>query len=319
MLFSIIIPTHDRSAELRAALQSCLVQDFADFEVVVVDDFSLEPAKAVCDAFGDSRIVCLRNEANLGASASRNRALGVARGDFAVFLDSDDVYLPSKLSALAVSVASHDPDVILHKQYRVLDSRSGHFCFEILPAVSIALGEPIEEFTFKNGNFYNMNSIAVRREIYRQVAFRPEIRLYEDQAFVFDCVRQSRKTIELDAVLAVYVDDARSSRASHRFRSEKDFTAFLRYASEYVTPRGYRMIEAAVMSEVTFWRRPAAVLRGILAGQRAGVKTKRLSFYLFRSMFGTRIANTVRDIVRVSARSNRHTTPPDWAQLVKSQ
>lgn len=97
-LVSVILPTYNRAHVIGRALRSVLEQDFTDFEVLVVDDASTDDTERVVRAFGDPRIRYLREPRNGGPNAARNRGLREARGEFIAFLDSDDEWLPGKLS-----------------------------------------------------------------------------------------------------------------------------------------------------------------------------------------------------------------------------
>lgn len=306
MMFSIIIPSHNSNGPLRNALKSCLAQTFADFEVIVIDDASREPAESVCADLADPRVRCFRNERNLGASASRNIGLDAARGDYVAFLDADDLYLPRKLEVLASAIAAENSDVLLHRQYRVQGSQAKGFIHSELPRQRIPDGEPIEEFTFRGGNYYNINVICVRRSIARSVRFRSEMRMLEDQAFVYDCVRFASKVTILDDLLAVYVDDSRDGRASKRYRSADDYAEFQAYAAQHLTLRGQALIEATIASDLSFFRHPLRVIKAILSGYRAGMPLPRTIFYAFRSVVGANIANSIMDLmISRSARTLR--------------
>jgi glycosyltransferase involved in cell wall biosynthesis len=93
---SVIIPTYNRAYILRDALESALSQDGADMEVIVADDGSTDSTAGLVTEYG-SRAVYLRQE-HCGAARARNLAVSASRGDFIAFLDSDDVWLPGKVS-----------------------------------------------------------------------------------------------------------------------------------------------------------------------------------------------------------------------------
>ncbi len=97
---SIVIPAYNRAALLPRAIESVISQTFREWEIVLVDDGSTDGtpdlAKNYQQRLGD-RLLFLR-QANTGASAARNRGIGVSRGRFVCFLDSDDEFLPHKLS-----------------------------------------------------------------------------------------------------------------------------------------------------------------------------------------------------------------------------
>jgi GT2 family glycosyltransferase len=92
---SVIIPTYNRGWIIREAIDSVMVQDYRDFELIVVDDGSTDNTPDILDSFRDE-IRVLRQE-NQGVSAARNRGLAAASGRFIAFLDSDDLWLPQKL------------------------------------------------------------------------------------------------------------------------------------------------------------------------------------------------------------------------------
>jgi glycosyltransferase involved in cell wall biosynthesis len=95
---SVVIPTYNRAPLLGRAIRSVLGQCFEDFEVIVVDDGSTDETAAVVAAFGDPRVRYVRLARNTGAGAARNAGIRLARGKFLAFQDSDDEWLPSKLS-----------------------------------------------------------------------------------------------------------------------------------------------------------------------------------------------------------------------------
>lgn len=98
---SVILPVYNRAATLRRAIDSVLAQDFGDFELVVVDDASTDASASVAAAIDDPRLYVLAMPGNSGASAARNHGIRYSSGKVLCFLDSDDVYLPNKLSTVA--------------------------------------------------------------------------------------------------------------------------------------------------------------------------------------------------------------------------
>jgi glycosyltransferase involved in cell wall biosynthesis len=93
---SVIIPTHNRGWILREAIDSVLAQDYADYELIVVDDGSTDNTREILEACG--RDITVVQQSNRGVSAARNRGIAASRGQLLAFLDSDDLWLPQKLS-----------------------------------------------------------------------------------------------------------------------------------------------------------------------------------------------------------------------------
>jgi len=93
---SVIIPTYNRAAKVRKAIESVLNQTFSDLEVVVVDDGSTDDTGRILqETYGDR--IRYFAQANQGASAARNKGLAEARGEWIALLDSDDLWEKEKL------------------------------------------------------------------------------------------------------------------------------------------------------------------------------------------------------------------------------
>jgi glycosyltransferase involved in cell wall biosynthesis len=93
---SVVIPTYNRAAEVRTAVESVLAQTVSGVEVIVVDDGSSDgTGKILAEVFG-SRISYYA-QANQGVSAARNKGIAEARGEWIAFLDSDDLWEKEKL------------------------------------------------------------------------------------------------------------------------------------------------------------------------------------------------------------------------------
>lgn len=97
MLFSVIIPTYNRIALLREALDSVIAQTFTDYEVIVVDDGSTDDTPGVIASYGD-RVRFFRQE-NRGPGQARNLGIQNASGEYVAFLDSDDLWFPWTLAS----------------------------------------------------------------------------------------------------------------------------------------------------------------------------------------------------------------------------
>jgi glycosyltransferase involved in cell wall biosynthesis len=95
---SVIIPVYNREAEIGRCLTSLLQQDFQDFEAVVVNDASTDGTAKAVESIGDPRIRIVHLQENRGHSAAGNIGIHAALGPLVCFLDSDDEFLPHKLS-----------------------------------------------------------------------------------------------------------------------------------------------------------------------------------------------------------------------------
>lgn len=113
MLFlSVIIPVYNVEKYLSQCLDSVLSQSFSNFEVILVDDGSQDNSGKICEEYAekDCRINVYHNS-NGGVSAARNFGLSKAKGNYIVFLDSDDFYSDSTFFEKLYQKVDNVPDV----------------------------------------------------------------------------------------------------------------------------------------------------------------------------------------------------------------
>ena len=105
---SVIIPTYNRWPMIAEAVESVLEQGYGSFEIIVVDDGSTDGTKERLKKYGSSVLVISRQRS--GVAASRNYGVSVAQGRYLAFLDSDDLWLPQKLTIQTTFMEQH-PEV----------------------------------------------------------------------------------------------------------------------------------------------------------------------------------------------------------------
>lgn len=129
---SIIIPIYDVEQYLRKCVDSVLNQDISDYEIILVDDGSPDGCPAICDSYAaehdNIRVV---HRANGGLSAARNSGIEVAKGEYIMFVDSDDYLEPNVLNGLIAQVEHDNLDVLRYRlqyvnpQYEVYNPYKG--------------------------------------------------------------------------------------------------------------------------------------------------------------------------------------------------
>lgn len=97
---SVIVPTYNRAYCICKAIDSVRAQTHSNWEVVLVDDGSVdETAALIASMYGEDPRIRYMHERNAGVTAARNTGIRASRGDYVAFLDSDDVWKPWKLEA----------------------------------------------------------------------------------------------------------------------------------------------------------------------------------------------------------------------------
>lgn len=112
-VISIIIPVYNTKPYLSRCIESVLNQNYADYELLLIDDGSSDGSKEICDTYAetDSRIRVFHKE-NGGVSSARNMGLNHAKGEWVYFVDSDDEVLPGGLQTL-VNCISDEVDIVM--------------------------------------------------------------------------------------------------------------------------------------------------------------------------------------------------------------
>ena len=108
---SIIIPTFNRAEKTARAVASVLSQDFADYEIIVVDDGSTDGTEKTLRRFGNG-IQYIAHQTNRGVSAARNTGISASQAPLIAFLDSDDYWLPRKLG-VQWAFFDQNPDAVI--------------------------------------------------------------------------------------------------------------------------------------------------------------------------------------------------------------
>ena len=94
---SIIMPSYNTAQFIRQSIESVIAQTYQYWELIIVDDCSSDNTDDVVSKIKDERIKYFKNEKNIGAARTRNRALKEASGKWIAFLDSDDLWMSDKL------------------------------------------------------------------------------------------------------------------------------------------------------------------------------------------------------------------------------
>lgn len=116
---SIIVPVYNAEPYLERCLQSIYGQEYHDYEVILVDDGSTDASPVMCDNMSgqDSRFVTI-HKSNGGVSSARNEGLEIAKGEYIMFLDSDDALLPCALEDIMETVSGEDIVICGYAEYR---------------------------------------------------------------------------------------------------------------------------------------------------------------------------------------------------------
>ncbi|WP_033151957.1 glycosyltransferase family 2 protein [Pseudobutyrivibrio ruminis] len=107
-LVSVIMPSWNTAGYIMESVESVLNQTYQNWELIIVDDASTDGTVDLLKQVNDPRVKVFVNEQNSGAAVTRNRAMREAKGDWVAFLDSDDLWSPTKLEKQLEFMVEHD-------------------------------------------------------------------------------------------------------------------------------------------------------------------------------------------------------------------
>lgn len=191
---SVVIPSYNRSELLKAAIASLKSQTYRNMEIIIVDDCSTDNTPLVVKEMNDTRITYIQHEKNKGGAEARNTGIRHATGKYISFLDSDDQWLPEKLS-LQMQVFQNNPEAgVVYTGVKVVDNE--RMIREIIPENK---GD-ILKFLIKSNCIDTTSSVMVKKDLLDRIGgFDPDIPSCQDwdlylrlaQITEFDFVRES--------------------------------------------------------------------------------------------------------------------------------
>lgn len=107
---SVLLPVYNGQQYLKEAVDSILAQTFTDFELILLDDCSTDATEQIIRTFTDERIVSRRNEHNMGISATLNRGIRMAKGEYIARMDADDLALAHRFQK-QVDYLNNHPEI----------------------------------------------------------------------------------------------------------------------------------------------------------------------------------------------------------------
>lgn len=178
---SIIVPAYNTLATLPETVSSLLAQTYTDFEIVVVDDGSVDGTAQWVTAQQDPRIRLVR-QVNRGLAGARNGGIAAANGDLIGLCDGDDLWEPGKLAAHVKHLAEN-PDIgVSYSASLMVDENNASLGITQSPKTE---GVTARDILLRNP-VGNGSAAVIRAKTFKAIAYRPKGRSrdwYFDEAF----------------------------------------------------------------------------------------------------------------------------------------
>lgn len=179
--FSIIIPVYNAEKTLKRCLNSIKAQTFSNYEVILIDDGSLDDSLRICQQYEtqDQRYRVF-HQPNSGPSAARNVGLEKARGTWICFVDSDDTIEVGYLQDIQDEVCSADVDVVFIGHNKVNEYGMKE---EFLPG-GVLESNIKTALALSERDMFGYTWIkALRRDSIKEIRFDSSLNLFEDEVF----------------------------------------------------------------------------------------------------------------------------------------
>ena len=164
---SVIIPTYNRANLLKEGISSVLKQTYQNFELIIVDDGSLNNTEKIVKGFKDQRIVYLKHEKNRGVAESCNTGVKKAMGDYVFILNDDDLIVPWALEKLIKKIKQSDLENLggvygwswwindKGKTLRIINLKKRGYIFDMILKKQIFTNLLIKKEVFERVGVYN--------------------------------------------------------------------------------------------------------------------------------------------------------------------
>lgn len=209
---SVIIPVYNCNNRLHLCVESIIRQSFADWELILVNDGSMDDSFEVCQDYAnkDNRIIAI-NQKNLGAGPARNKGIEVAKGEYIVFCDADDFYSKDAFMRLDNAINEYAFDLIIggYNEFKIDSDNKIHFGFK-----RILENWSADDFTTVKHKYMELRkqgcitapwAKAYRRSLLKDYCIQfPDLRRCQDIAFNLDVYDRIRSLCIIDAVLYNY-------------------------------------------------------------------------------------------------------------------
>ena len=207
---SLIIPVYNVERYLRECLDSAVGQTLQDIEIIVVNDASPDNSQQIIADYAarDARIVALAHEHNRGLGAARNTGLERSRGEYIMFLDSDDTMEPNSCELLYNKICEHQADIVACAFRRTDESGTRTLKIEHAddrqPEKVLTRLQPLASFFAGDLPSSSWNKI-YRAELWHKnhLRFPPSI-LMEDEYIIVDILFVCSKLVHISTPLYNY-------------------------------------------------------------------------------------------------------------------
>ncbi|MDD5368678.1 MAG: glycosyltransferase family 2 protein [Anaerolineaceae bacterium] len=214
--FSIIIPVYNREKSIGRAIESCLSQSFEDYEIVVVDDGSVDGSAKEVEGYLNSRIRLIKHRQNKGPCPARNTGISHSSGRWVLMLDSDFSFVDGALNLLYKHTDCACSEIGNLATCCLWDSNQ----VSPIPTISDCSLDYVDYLKWSDTLVVSEYFNCIRRDVFNSVMY-PDSRAWET-LFHLNLAKEWRISLCSDLSVRIYTD------ASNRLTTARGYQAYTR-------------------------------------------------------------------------------------------
>lgn len=226
MFFSVIVPVYNVEQYLHESIDSILKQTCQDFELILVDDGSRDSSPMICDAYAQqhTNVIVIHKE-NGGQSTARNMGVRAAQGEYAVFLDSDDMISSERFLEDLQRVIKDDTDIVIFRYEKYYNKNKMSDCgIKMNGLDGLPKEQLIRELVRRDAFFCSCWSKCTRMSLLKKNKIEFDEHLScEDMDWYFTVMEKARTMLVIDKPYVYYRQRENSVTSAFKPKSVTDY------------------------------------------------------------------------------------------------
>lgn len=225
MFFSVVVPVYNVEKYLKECVDSVLSQTFTDFELILVNDGSKDSSPAICDEYAkkDSRVKVIHKE-NGGQSTARNKGIEAATGEFAIFIDSDDLFCDKNFFEDIRNEIEENTDIVVFRYFKYYGDRTDDCGISLAGLNSENKADFLRDLVKRDAFFCSCWSKCTRMSILKDnnIVFDTSLSC-EDMDWYYNVVSKANNFKVIDKPYVYYRQRENSVTSSFKKKSITDY------------------------------------------------------------------------------------------------